>query len=65
MTVYLIRVKGLTESPRSWGKVPFETTFKKEIRGDFIDSYDFIKQEYEQKGFDVLWIYEHIRRIGI
>ena len=54
--VFLIRASGLTESPHSWGKVPFETTLVERTEERYV-TFDSLRQKYQQNGFDVLWIY--------
>ena len=57
---FLIRASGLTESPFSWGKVPFETTLVEKTEESYV-TFESIREKYKQNGFDVLWIY-YIRK---
>lgn len=64
MKVFLIRVAGLTESPHSWRKVPFETTYVKKVEKDFYrNNPDSIRREFELNGYKVLWIHELFRKL--
>ena len=61
MKTLLIRVKSLTETPYSYLKVPFETTLVEKTEEKYV-AFHSLKEKYEQKGYNVLWI-EYMRRL--
>ena len=61
--VYFVRTKRMIEIEMSHSlvKMPFERTLVEKTKENI--SYDDIRQKYENKGYDVLWI-ERMRRIA-
>jgi len=66
MKIYLVRVSGLMESPYSFGIVPFETTYVEKFGRFYVKRETLernLREKWEQKGFNVLWIWELKRKM--